>query len=337
MKIISGRVSHRHFFFKMKEIWLEKYRPKLLDDVVGNTQIISRLQSLQTNGNMPHILLVGPPGTGKTTSILALARSLLGSYYKHGVIELNASDDRGIDVVRDRIKGFAREKVELPDGKHKIIILDEVDSMTESAQQALRRLMEVYSNTTRFALACNQSTKIIDPIQSRCAIIRFTKLKDADILKRLKFICEKENVVYEENGLETLILTAEGDMRNAINNLQSAASGFGIINRENVIQVCDMPPPETITEVIRSCLSGDWNKAHTLGYQLFEEGIMKTLLRRLSLAEIISLEYLKLISRYQFNLLDGVNSKLQFDALLASLCSVSIQICDTKERMLTIE
>jgi len=156
---------------------VEKYRPVLIHDVVGNQEAVSRLQVIADQGNLPNMILTGPPGTGKTTSVHCLARALLGASYKDAVLELNASDDRGIDVVRNRIKMFAQQKVTLPPGAHKIVILDEADAMTTGAQQALRRIMEIYSSSTRFALACNISSKIIEPIQSRCAVIRFTKLR----------------------------------------------------------------------------------------------------------------------------------------------------------------
>ena len=158
--------------------WLEKYRPWVIKDIVGNEETVGRLEVLAQQGNMPNLILSGPPGTGKTTCVLALARALLGDAFKEGVLELNASDDRGIDVVRNRIKAFAQKKVTLPPGRHKVIVLDEADSMTEGAQQAMRRTMEIYSSTTRFALACNQSEKIIEPIQSRCAVLRYSKLTD---------------------------------------------------------------------------------------------------------------------------------------------------------------
>lgn len=189
--------------------WIEKYRPEFLRDVVGNSEAISRLSAIAKVGNLPNIILTGPPGIGKTSSILCLAREMLGESYKNAVLELNASDARGIDVVRNKIKMFAQKKVTLPPGKHKIIILDEADSMTSAAQQALRRTMEIFSSTTRFALACNNSTKIIEPIQSRCAILRFSRLQDAEVLTRLQQICAAERVTFDAGGLEAIIFIAE--------------------------------------------------------------------------------------------------------------------------------
>lgn len=195
---------------KFEVPWVEKYRPQFLSEIVGNSEAVDRLNAIAEIGNVPNIILAGPPGIGKTTSILCLGRQLLGASYKDAVLELNASDARGIEVVRNKIKMFAQKKVTLPPGKHKIIILDEADSMTGAAQQALRRTMEIYSQTTRFALACNNSTKIIEPIQSRCAVLRYTRLLDEELLSRLLQVCAAENVPYELNGLEAIIFTAEG-------------------------------------------------------------------------------------------------------------------------------
>ena len=222
---------------------MEKYRPVFLDDIVGNTETIERLKIIAKDGNMPHVIISGMPGIGKTTSILCLARQLLGDAYKEAVLELNASDERGIDVVRNRIKGFAQKKVTLPAGKQKIVILDEADSMTSGAQQALRRTMEIYSGTTRFAFACNQSNKIIEPLQSRCAILRYSRLTDGQIVKRLYQICKAENVEYSDDGIAALVFSAEGDMRQAINNLQSTFAGFGFVSGDNVFRVVDSPHP----------------------------------------------------------------------------------------------
>ena len=195
---------------------VEKYRPVYLDDVVGNTETIERLKIIAKDGNMPHMIISGMPGIGKTTSILCLARQLLGESYKEAVLELNASDERGIDVVRNRIKGFAQKKVTLPAGRQKLVILDEADSMTSGAQQALRRTMEIYSSTTRFAFACNQSNKIIEPLQSRCAILRYARLTDAQVVRRILQVCEAEKVEYADDGLAALVFSAEGDMRQAM-------------------------------------------------------------------------------------------------------------------------
>ena len=208
----------------------------------------------------------------QTTSVHALARQLLGKAYSTGVLELNASDARGIDVVRNKIKGFAQNKVSLPPGRHKIIILDEADSMTSAAQQALRRTMEIYSHTTRFALARNVSTKIIEPIQSRAAILRYSRLSDEQILARLKFVCTAEEVSYTDGGLEAIVFTAEGDMRNALNNLQATHSGFGHINQTNVFKVCDQPHPTTVRGIVDDCIAGKTKSAVTRMQALYGTG-----------------------------------------------------------------
>lgn len=208
--------------------WLEKYRPTLMNEIVGNEETITRLKIIAKRGNMPNLIISGPPGCGKTTSIHCLALELLGKKcYKNAVLELNASDSRGIDVVRNKIKMFAQQKVTLPAGRHKIIILDEADNMTSSAQQALRRTMELHSNTTRFALACNISSKIIEPIQSRCAILRYTRLSSKQILTRIQEILQLEQInSFTSKGLEAILFIAEGDMRNAINSMQATYSGL---------------------------------------------------------------------------------------------------------------
>lgn len=245
---LSATTAHSHHPYRV-----EKYRPVYLDDVVGNTETIERLKIIAKDGNMPHMIISGMPGIGKTTSILCLARQLLGDVYKEAVLELNASDERGIDVVRNRIKGFAQKKVTLPPGRQKLVILDEADSMTSGAQQALRRTMEIYSATTRFAFACNQSNKIIEPLQSRCAILRYARLTDAQVVRRIMQICKAENVEYSDDGIAALVFSAEGDMRQAINNLQSTHAGFGFLNGDNVFKVVDSPHPIKVQAMIKAC------------------------------------------------------------------------------------
>ncbi|KAJ4485894.1 P-loop containing nucleoside triphosphate hydrolase protein [Lentinula aciculospora] len=313
--------------------WVEKYRPQVLDDVVGNSETIERLKIIARDGNCPHIIISGMPGIGKTTSIHCLAHQLLGDAYKEGVLELNASDERGIDVVRNKIKAFAQKKVTLPPGRHKIVILDEADSMTAGAQQALRRTMEIFSNTTRFCLACNMSNKIIEPIQSRCAILRYAKLRDKELLKRLIEICEMEEVKYNNDGLTALIFTSEGDMRQAINNLQSTHSGFDFVSGDNVFKVCDQPHPIIVQEIIKCCTEGKVDSAMDKLTDLWENGysaidIVVTIFRVVKtsdgMPEYTKLEYIKEIGFTHMRILEGVATILQLAGLIARLCKMNI-------------
>ncbi|XP_076232372.1 replication factor C subunit RfC4 [Calliopsis andreniformis] len=313
--------------------WIEKYRPQVFSDIVGNEDTISRLSVFAQHGNCPNIIIAGPPGVGKTTTILCLARILLGPTFKEAVMELNASNDRGIDVVRNKIKMFAQKKVNLPKGKHKIIILDEADSMTDGAQQALRRTMEIYSNTTRFALACNNSEKIIEPIQSRCAMLRYGKLSDAQILAKVIEICKKENVSYTDDGLEAIVFTAQGDMRQALNNLQSTYNGFGHISSENVFKVCDEPHPLLVKEMLEFCTKGNISKAYGVMEHLWKMGysaedLISNIFRvckNLSVDETLKLDFVKEIGLTHLGIVDGINSLLQMNSLLARLCQRAIQ------------
>ncbi|KAF5388479.1 hypothetical protein D9757_004608 [Collybiopsis confluens] len=315
--------------------WVEKYRPQDLEDVVGNSETIERLKVIARDGNCPHIIISGMPGIGKTTSIHCLAHQLLGDAYKEGVLELNASDERGIDVVRNKIKSFAQKKVTLPPGRHKIVILDEADSMTAGAQQALRRTMEIFSNTTRFCLACNMSNKIIEPIQSRCAILRYAKLRDKELLKRLIEICDMEKVQYNDDGLTALIFTSEGDMRQAINNLQSTHSGFGFVSGDNVFKVCDQPHPIVVQEMIKSCVDGKVDVAMEKLNELWENGysaidIAVTIFRVVktsdNMPEYTKLEFIKVgeTGFTHMRILEGVGTILQLAGLIARLCKMAM-------------
>ncbi|KAK7753203.1 Subunit of heteropentameric Replication factor C (RF-C) [Diatrype stigma] len=226
-----------------KQPWVEKYRPKTLNDVTAQDHTVNVLQRTLQASNLPHMLFYGPPGTGKTSTILALAKELYGpEMIKSRVLELNASDERGISIVREKVKDFARMQLTNPPAGYKarypcppfkIIVLDEADSMTQDAQSALRRTMETYSKITRFCLICNYVTRIIDPLASRCSKFRFKSLDQGNAKKRLEEIAEKEGVAMEDGAVEALIKSSEGDLRKAITFLQSAARLVGAIEKED--------------------------------------------------------------------------------------------------------
>lgn len=325
----------KNFSLSLELPWVEKYRPHKLDEIVGNEETVERLKLIASDGNMPHMIISGFPGIGKTTSIHCLAYELLGpDLYHQATLELNASDDRGIDVVRNKIKQFAQTKILLPPGKHKIIILDEADSMTQGAQQALRRTMEIYSNTTRFAFACNESSKIIEPLQSRCAILRYNKLADDQVLARLLEVAAAENVKYNEEGLKALIFTAEGDMRQAINNLQSTVAGFGFVNDVNVFKIVDQPHPLIIKKIITACVTkkgGDIDEAIDYLDSLWKKGYsavdIVTLTFRVAktypnISESKRLDMLKEIGFTHMRVLEGMSTYLQLCGLFAKLCDL---------------
>ncbi|KAI8989511.1 P-loop containing nucleoside triphosphate hydrolase protein [Pilobolus umbonatus] len=328
-EIKAASMKEEHYILP----WVEKYRPIELKDIVGNEDTISRLQAIAKDGNMPNIILTGLPGIGKTTSILCLAHALLGPSYKEAVLELNASDERGIDVVRNRIKAFAQKKVTLPPGRHKIIILDEADSMTSGAQQALRRTIEMYTATTRFALACNQSNKIIEPIQSRCAVLRFTKLTHEQIYSRIIEICQQEKVSYNDSGIEALLFTADGDLRQAINNLQSTYYGFNYVNAENIYKICDQPHPVAVKHILTCCSQEKIDEALTLTQELYDLGysfldIITTFFRvtrnLLEISDDLRLEYLKEIGATHVRFINGHRSMIQLAGMLCRLSKVKV-------------
>jgi replication factor C small subunit len=310
-------------------MWAEKYRPQNLNDMVNQTEIVSRLKRFVQERNLPHLLFVGPAGVGKTTSILALARDLYGASYGSLILELNASDERGIDVIREKVKFFARTAAISSVVPFKILIMDEADSLTSAAQHALRRTMERYTRTCRFCLIGNYSENIIEPIQSRCSIFRFSPLSEDDIKTWIQTIASREEVNLMEEGLDAVYQASRGDMRKAINLLQAAAATKGrFVDDVVVFSVLGRVSPERIREMIHLGLKGEFIEAReVLRSLLIDEGlaaedILKMVyseVMRLGIPERWKVQLSDTVGEIDYRLTQGSRPEIQLSALLAKL------------------
>ncbi|HEX2022000.1 MAG TPA: replication factor C small subunit [Candidatus Thermoplasmatota archaeon] len=315
----------------MEEIWVEKYRPQRLKDVIGQEEITKRLQAYAEARNVPHLMFAGPPGTGKTTSAIALAKELYGDAWRENFAELNASDERGINVVRGRIKDFARTAAVSRDVPFKVIFLDEADSLTNDAQAALRRTMEKYAGTCRFVLSCNYSSKIMEPIQSRCAVFRFRPLQKDDIKKFVRKVANAEKVEVDADGLEALLYVGQGDMRRVVNTLQVASAGGRKVTAEAVYTTTATARPEDVKEMLETALAGNFLGARDkldellLNYGLSGEDIVRQVHRTvfdLTVPDKVKVELVERVGETDFRLVEGANERIQIEALLARVALV---------------
>jgi len=309
------------------EMWTEKYRPKSLDAIINQKEIVDRLQSFVKAKNVPHCIFAGPPGTGKTTAALCLAKDMYGKGYREHLMELNASDERGIKIVRETVKTFARTRSigEIP---FKILILDEADNMTSDAQQALRRTMERFTETCRFIMIANYSGKIIEPLQSRCAPFRFSYMSQEDQDRYLRHIIEEENVKILDEGYDAIFEVSEGDLRKATNALQAAASMGKVIDAEIVYSVIGRANPADVNEMIKTAMKGDFLGARKklremiLKYGVAGSDIIKqihTEIFRSMLPDSWKVTLSEAIGEIDFRLVQGADVEVQLSALLARM------------------
>ncbi|MCK4477570.1 replication factor C small subunit [Candidatus Bathyarchaeota archaeon] len=316
------------------EMWAEKYRPKFLSQMVNQKDIVERLVSFAKSRNVPHCIFAGPPGTGKTTAALCLARDLYGDTYRENLMELNASDERGINVVRETVKTFARVRTlgEIP---FKILILDEADNMTGDAQQALRRTMERYTGTCRIILIANYSGKIIEPIQSRCAPFRFSYLPREEQDTYLKHIAQNENAELLEDGLDAIYDVCRGDLRKAVNSLQAAASLGKPISSETVYSVVGRANPADVHAMIKIAMDGNFVEARKrlremiMKYGVAGGDIIKQIhieLFRLDVPESWKVKLADVVGEVDFRLTEGADEEVQLSALLARLAEAGYEL-----------
>lgn len=305
--------------------WTEKYRPKSLAEVSDQKEIISSLKAFVKARNMPNMLFAGPPGVGKTTCALALAGELYGRDIAGNFLELNASDERGIDVVRGRIKDFARA-VSLGSAPFKLIFLDEGDALTSDAQQALRRTMEANSSVTRFIISANYSSKIIEPIQSRCAVFRFMPLSEPNMKKALERVAAGEGLKIDDKAYEAMFYVSEGDMRRALNMMQGCAMHSQHITEELVHRTSSRATPKEVRLMVDLAVEGKFLQAREnldkliIGYGLSGEDILYQIYReipKLQVDEKRRMALLETLGEYDFRLVQGANERIQLEAMLA--------------------
>jgi len=307
-------------------IWTEKYRPKSFADIKGQDVVVQRVQAFLKNRNMPHLMFTGPAGVGKTSMSLVIARELFGEQWRENFLELNASDERGIDVVRSTVKDFARTKA-MGDVPFKVIYLDECDALTREAQQALRRTMELYTNSTRFILSCNYSSKIIEPIQSRCAVFRFRPLPQESMAVIVDRITKEEGLQLASDARAALIEIADGDCRKLANVMQSVSAMGGQVAAKDVFALASVAEPKEVDELVRLAVSGKFVEARDkltavmITYGLSGLDVIKQLQKAVWKLEIAPRAKVHLVDRcgeIEFRMVEGADEFVQLEALLAA-------------------
>lgn len=308
----------------MFQIWTEKYRPRELGEIINQKHVIERLKAFVKEKNIPHMLFAGPAGCGKTASAFAIAYELYGDNWRQNILSLNASDERGIDVVRGKVKDFARTRA-IGNVPFRLIFLDESDALTPEAQQALRRTMEAFSSISRFILAANFSSRIIDPIQSRCAVFRFSALKDSDTKEFIERIVKGEKLKIDESAIEAIIKLSEGDLRKVANILQASAVLDKKITEDVIYEVSAQAEPKEVRKMIEHALNGNFlDSREALKELLLKKGVSgQDIIKQISnqiydldISESAKASLIEKVGEFEYRLQTG-NDQIQLESLLA--------------------
>lgn len=307
--------------------WVEKYRPNCLEDLISHKDVITTIQRFIKEDKLPHLLFYGPPGTGKTSTILAVARQLYApSEFNSMVLELNASDDRGIGIVREQVLGFSSTRT-IFKSKFKLVILDEADAMTNDAQNALRRIMEKYTENTRFCLICNYLTGIIPAIQSRCTRFRFGPLDTEQMSSRLKHVIQEENVDITDDGMKAVVRLAKGDMRRSLNVLQSTHVGYKLVNEDNVYTCTGNPLRKEIQNMVDRMLNDSYTTAYKKISELkINKGLalqdilteVHSMVHRIDFPQHVRMIIIEKMADIEYRLSAGTSEKIQLGGLISA-------------------
>jgi len=306
-------------------IWTEKYRPKDFEDIVGQHEILRRVKAFVQAKNMPHLLFAGPAGSGKTTLALIVAKKLFGEQWHENFLELNASDERGIDVIRQKVKSFARTKAF--SAPFKIVFLDEADNLTRDAQQALRRTMEQFSNTCRFILSCNYSSKIIEPIQSRCAVFRFRAREEKDVSEVVNKIAKQEKLKVTPGAITSLFDVSQGDLRKVMNVLQACATISNHVDEKCIYEIVSEIRPQDIIQMMQLAFAGRFIESRNflldmmIKHSLSGLDVIKSIQKEiwnLNISEETKVKLIERCAEIEFRLVEGSDAFIQLEALLAS-------------------
>ena len=317
----------------MNELWVEKHRPKSVGDIKGQSAVINRLIKYASDKSFPHLLFAGPPGTGKTTAALALTKDIFGENFRENTLEMNASDERKLESIRNKVKQFART-APYGNSDFKVIFLDEADALTNDAQGALRRIMEQYAQTCRFILSCNYSSKVIEPIQSRCAVFRFRPLPVLDVRDQIKKVAKEEGVNMDDESCNAIVDVSQGDLRKAITALQVAATIDKNLTRDLIYETTATAPPESLHQYLLACREDGFHAArrrlrdlldmYGLAGTDFVNQLHKELYNADFLTDEKKLFLTELMAEIDFRLVEGGGEVLQLDALTAKICQILV-------------